>query len=140
MLSIHISIYEDRNWISDFLSKNPKPLKSTYDERQQLIGMCRPFVPNNTLDTVVIIIQGLAAVEQGWLTPRRCQCRQALVCATAVVSQQIGSRDAHCSLRNVCVLFLAKMKLGQKVRFPHFYPSRLIWLDLLKLIAEFEAE
>ena len=72
--------------------------------------------------------QGLAAVEQGRLIPRRCQCRQALVCAAAVVSQEIGSRDAHCSLRNVCVVFLAKMKFGQKVRYPHFYPSRLMYV------------
>ena len=51
-------------WISDFLSKNQKPLNLTYMESQQLVGMCSTlkrvkqveirlfmmlFAPNNTL-------------------------------------------------------------------------------------------
>jgi hypothetical protein len=40
-----------------------------------------------------------------------------------VVSQEIGSRDAHCSLAKRLILFLAKMKFGQKVRYPHLFPT-----------------
>ena len=49
--------------------------------------------------------QRLAAGEQGRLNPRRCQCRQAPVCATAVVSQEIGSRDAHCLIGETCEFY-----------------------------------